>query len=125
MIVRTPGRTRRLILLHLGILAVLIGYLLLTNLAGIGCPIRTVTGIPCPACGTTRAWWLALHGDLKQALFYHPLFWLLPPLLFLGIHRNTRILRWLPSFVGNLLLIGGSVAVFLCWIFRLAGPGIP
>ncbi|MBR0430309.1 MAG: DUF2752 domain-containing protein [Lachnospiraceae bacterium] len=44
---------------------------------GIGCPIKFLTGVSCAGCGMTRAWWYFLHGDLRRAFFYHPLF-LLP-----------------------------------------------
>ena len=47
------------------------------HVAGIGCPIRFVTGISCPGCGMTRAYIALLHFDLAQATFFHPL-WPLP-----------------------------------------------
>lgn len=31
------------------------------------CPFRLATGLPCPACGSTRAWVLAVHGDVAGA----------------------------------------------------------
>jgi hypothetical protein len=37
------------------------------------CPFLALTGIPCPLCGTTRAWDATLHGDLTTALRFHPL----------------------------------------------------
>ncbi|MCX6553792.1 MAG: DUF2752 domain-containing protein [Candidatus Aminicenantes bacterium] len=36
------------------------------------CPLRAVTGIPCPSCGLTRALAHLEHGHLAQALQYHP-----------------------------------------------------
>ena len=48
---------------------------------GIGCPIRFITGISCAGCGMTRAWLAVLHMDLKEAFYYHPLFWTIPPAL--------------------------------------------
>lgn len=47
--------------------------------AGIGCPIRFLSGISCAGCGMSRAWLSLLRGDFAAAAFYHPLFWL-PPL---------------------------------------------
>lgn len=35
------------------------------------CPFRVVTGLPCPACGLTRSWVTAAHGDLAASLSFH------------------------------------------------------
>jgi len=35
------------------------------------CPLRTLTGIPCPLCGATRSVVLAVHGD-ERFLDYNP-----------------------------------------------------
>lgn len=47
-------------------------------IAGIGCPIKFVTGISCLGCGMTRAWLSLLRLDIAAAFHYHPLF-ALPP----------------------------------------------
>jgi hypothetical protein len=36
------------------------------------CPIRRVTGIPCPSCGSTRAVRSLMDGDVIQALLINP-----------------------------------------------------
>jgi len=36
------------------------------------CPLRLATGLPCPACGTTRGLTLLLHGEPWQALVSNP-----------------------------------------------------
>jgi hypothetical protein len=69
-------------------LALLAGVLLLPLLAFdwvtspqalVLCPLRAVTGIPCPSCGLTRALAHLERGHLVQALKFHPF----SPLIFL------------------------------------------
>ncbi|MCX6558587.1 MAG: DUF2752 domain-containing protein [Candidatus Aminicenantes bacterium] len=69
-------------------LALLAGSLLLPFLAfdwitspqsPVLCPLRAVTGIPCPSCGLTRALAHLEHGHLAEAIKFHPF----SPLLFL------------------------------------------
>jgi hypothetical protein len=46
------------------------------------CPLRAVTGIPCPSCGLTRALAHLERGHLVQALKFHPFS---PLILFLAL----------------------------------------
>jgi len=36
------------------------------------CPLRTVTGIPCPFCGMTRGVTALVHGHLSAAFTFNP-----------------------------------------------------
>jgi len=36
------------------------------------CPLRTLTGVPCPLCGMTRGVTAAVHVQLGKALFLNP-----------------------------------------------------
>ena len=36
------------------------------------CPLRTITGIPCPMCGMTRGVTAVVHGELGRALTLNP-----------------------------------------------------
>jgi len=62
------------------------------------CPLRALTGVPCPFCGMTRGTLAILHGDLFRSLALNPgvvlavlvvlyLLWRRPPL---------RVATWLP-----------------------------
>ena len=58
-----------------------------------GCPIRHITGIPCPGCGMTRACLAALRLDFGEAFRMHPL-WPLPlPLILLQVFRPGPLFR--------------------------------
>lgn len=50
---------------------------------GLVCPLLTVTGIPCPFCGGTRAFAHAGHGDLAGVLDHHAV-WVLYAVLALA-----------------------------------------
>jgi hypothetical protein len=42
------------------------------------CPLRLLTGIPCPSCGLTRSFCAAAHGDFSAAFGFH----VIGPILF-------------------------------------------
>lgn len=43
------------------------------NRQGFPCLFRSLTGLYCPGCGGTRAFWYLLHGQIGKSLYYHPL----------------------------------------------------
>lgn len=80
-------RLYRLLIL-LGIFA---GVSLVLLLTGINCPIRYFTGFSCPGCGMTRACLALVFGPndlgerLRLAAQYHPMAFVVPPLLLYAI----------------------------------------
>lgn len=108
------------------------------SLAGIGCPIKFVTGISCLGCGMTRAWLAVLRLDFAAAFYYHPLF-MLPPIaavLYLSKAKiNKKLYRILilticASFIimygYRLIAAQGDVVVFEPYnniLFRLLRSG--
>jgi hypothetical protein len=58
---------------------VAVAFVLAVPLAGLWsprlppCPFRTLTGVACPSCGTTRAFEALAHGDLSTAFSLNPL----------------------------------------------------
>ena len=62
-----------------GIILLLVLYILLITVTGIGCPIKWLTGISCPGCGITRSCISLLKFDFKQAFEYHALTLVLVP----------------------------------------------
>lgn len=111
-------------------------------LTDIGCVFRTVTGVPCPGCGMTRAWLAALRLDLPAALAYHPLFWTVPFMIALvcvqercaQVVRNSqlaledeaaaraarRAARVLSLYHPVLVVLIGALLVL--WVVRLVDP---
>jgi Protein of unknown function (DUF2752) len=49
------------------------------------CIFKTITGIPCPSCGSTRATLLLFHGDLKDSLLLNPFAVITNSLIFISI----------------------------------------
>ncbi len=75
------------------------------------CPFYTLTGLPCPGCGLTRAFVCLGHGHWHEAWHWHPLGWLL---------YGVLILLWLRSglFWGRgvtLLPLSSAVTGRLGW----------
>ena len=54
----------------------------------IGCPTRYLTGICCPGCGMTRAVIHLAKGDIKGAIYYHPLVFTLPIIVILFVFKD-------------------------------------
>lgn len=89
---------------------------------GIGCPIRYVTGVPCPGCGLTRAFWAAMHLDFSKAFWYHPLFWLVPFVAVIGFSSRAKALFGKRR---DLLLILSAVLFFAVYLARLIFNQVP
>jgi MFS superfamily sulfate permease-like transporter len=79
---------------------------------GIGCPLRALTGVPCPLCGMTRGVTSAVHGDLVGALRMNPgsvvLVAMVVAVLVGWRWRRTSIPRWTVP-----------VAVAALWAYQL------
>ena len=89
------------------------------------CPIRLVTGLPCPGCGSTRAWTTFLHGHVEAAMAENPFaVVLLVSLLLIGAWRlMSLVVSMIPRpNVGDLVFhpIPKSFAVvWIIWaVFR-------
>lgn len=96
------------------------------------CLFRTITHLPCPSCGTTRAISDLLHGDLRASLLTNPfgmidmLALLILPLWSLGdlIRRKESLYccyrRWESYIIGRRWLVSAAVVlVALNWIWNI------
>jgi hypothetical protein len=69
--------------------------------AGAPCPLKALTGVPCPMCGMTRSVTSVVHGNLGHALAMQPAGFLavaLAVLLVLNwrVPNRIRIPIWVP-----------------------------
>lgn len=85
------------------------------------CPLKALTGIPCPGCGISRSLVCCGHGELGRAMALHPL----GPIVF-ALLIGTTVLRFFPQVklpqkgitVGAVLLL---IAALTLWLLRLLG----
>lgn len=97
------------------------------------CPVREVTGVPCPGCGLTRAIMLLLRGDFYGALKMHayaPLLLVALLLLFGAAVLPREYSQRFTKFVAHLESRTGIGAVLLAllpiyWIARLIFHAAP
>lgn len=88
---------------------------------GVVCPLRLLTGIPCPFCGSTSAVMDLGTGDLATAVRIQPLTVLAAGVLVTapaGWYRRWGYLRYRHRVV----LLLGSVA--LSWIYQMVRLGV-
>ena len=79
------------------------------------CPFRIVTGLPCPACGTTRAVGALLSGDLESA-------WSLNPMGLLAVAVGATYL--LRPEAGARLNAGYQAALARGWRWQMVAAGL-
>ena len=76
------------------------------------CPLRTITGVPCPLCGSTRGVIAALHGHVGRAIELNP-----ASLIVLAL-AVILVLGWRVERVR--IPVWGVVAVFaVLWSYQL------
>lgn len=68
------------------------------------CFIRGITGIPCPACGITRAYSSLLKGQILQAVYFHPLLLAPIPVIVIYIFKKEKFEKCI-KIVGTIAII--------------------
>ena len=100
----------------------LISYLYLKNyysLPGISCPIRDITGVPCPTCFLTRSTCLALQGDLEDSFKMHLFGPFIALFLIIWSIKSFKTKKLFPFLITERLLLISTFSLLSYWIFRL------
>ena len=113
----------KLLLKHLLIVGIAGGAILLLDATGIGCTFRTLTGIPCPACGTTRSLLSLLTLDVGAYIRYNPMALPIASALLLGVHASKLPRRWFRLIVAYVLAV--AILAVVVYVYRLLHGLIP
>jgi hypothetical protein len=84
------------------------------SIAGIGCPIKFITGVSCAGCGMTRAWIALLHLNFKAAFYYHPLFFMPPAVILLFFYKEK-----LSDKVYKILIFTTVLMFAIIYLYRM------
>ncbi|MCX5941111.1 MAG: DUF2752 domain-containing protein [Cyanobium sp. LacPavin_0818_WC50_MAG_67_9] len=103
--------------------ASLTGYLWLKglhpDLPGLGCPLRQLTGIPCPGCFLTRATSAALVADLPSSISLHAFGPLAAGVLVWWSITSVRQRRLVPLGLPAVPFGVAAVGLLAYWLMRL------
>ena len=101
------------------------------GLPGWSCPLRALTGVPCPTCYLTRATAASLTGNLDGALQLHAFGPVVAGALLAWSVFSIRQRRLLPRELSAWPLGAGVVALLGYWLLRVGvsfggwpGPGL-
>lgn len=87
------------------------------SVLGWGCPVWHFTGIPCPGCGLSRAAFALLRLDFWTAFRYHPMIYVLPPVVLLVLFRKKPLFG---SQKRERVFLWSVMALWACiWVVRL------
>ena len=111
-----PGENRHRLLTRLFSRNNVILLLLLIMVLTIHCPIKFLSGFSCPGCGMTRALLSLFAGNLKQALYYHPLVLLIIPAVLIYLFRQS-----IPKPVLFCFTAASIVLFLVVYLMRLFG----
>ena len=100
----------------------IVSYLYFKNyysLPGISCPLRQITGVPCPTCFLTRSTCLALQGDLEDSFKMHIFGPFVALFLIFWSIKSIKTKKLFPFLINEKYLIVTSCALLIYWIYRM------
>jgi hypothetical protein len=82
------------------------------------CPVRFLTGLPCPGCGLTRSWVYLAHGHWAEAWAAHPfvILSMLAVITFVAVVAVRAMRRTPLPDVGRLLSSRLVISFGAAWI---------
>ena len=101
---------------------VLVSYLYFKDtysLPGISCPLRQITGIPCPTCFLTRSTCLALQGDLEDSFKMHVFGPFIALFLIIWSIKSIKTKKFFPFLITEKSLLIFSIPLLSYWILRM------
>ena len=85
------------------------------------CPFRSVTGLPCPLCGATRAFALAVRGDGGWTAYNAP--WVVVAALAVAAGALALAGVRLPRARAPVAVAAALLVVAVAWAYALAQRG--
>ena len=85
------------------------------------CPFREATGLPCPLCGATRAFALAVRGDGGWTAYNAP--WVVLAVLAAAVGTLALAGVRLPRARAPVAIAGALLVVAVAWAYALAQRG--
>lgn len=93
--------------------ALMTGLILVAYAAGIVlCPLKRLTGIPCPTCGATRAVLTLVQGQFVGALQINPLVIFVLCTLPVLLRYNCRLRNWVWAIFAVAVLCNWAYVIF-------------
>ena len=89
-----------------GMLAIAVAWPILPLHPQVACPLRALTGVPCPLCGMTRAIVAAAHGHVGESLAFNPAGFLVLALAVVAILRPGWLARLQLPMLSMLAIVG-------------------
>jgi len=99
---------------HAVAIAAVCFYLVTVKLLDTTCPVLYFTGHSCPACGSTRAIWSFLHGNVSAYMAYNP--FALP--LGIALLSMIHLKKFRHKKVVEVISLSIVFAAFIRWIIK-------
>lgn len=116
-------KTTKLVFIHLFIIGIGGALLALWNYLDIGCVLRSLTGLPCPTCGATRAMFSLMKFDIGGYFYYHPMALPIVLALLLTVHMLVLPPKSRKYIVVYIVVV--IIATMILYIYRLFNGLIP